>query len=137
MNWDEAGAAASSADDIAGSECFELAALESVAGDGSTGRANKWQLTREDATRMHDKRGDFTAGFLARSWLEVTHPETIVEGRGCLPLAKTENLPESKLCEYRAAPEFDVGKILHLEQLAKMFFGFIFKRPSLVPTTEK
>jgi hypothetical protein len=83
--------------------------------------------TKEEISRLGPSR---EAGSKSLTW-------NLLEGRGCLPLAKTENLPESRLCEYRAAPEFDVGKILHLEQLAKMFFGFIFKRPSLVPTTEK
>src|SRR5271170_2564725 len=60
---------------------------------------------------------------------ELTRPsrnlESLAGSQGGLPFAKSK-CPRSRLCESRALLHFDVGKILHLERLAKLFFCFSF-----------
>src|ERR1700688_958512 len=119
MNCDEAGSFPSSAGEMGTvADC-----VASGAGRRSPVPANKSQRNRENAIVADKRSGDFTAGFLSEP--ARRHSTWNLRGRQAMSSIRETEMPSNpRLMSIEPARDFDVGKILHLGRLSKLFFFF-------------
>src|ERR1700674_1540419 len=112
-------------EDVASSGEGTTAGTDCSAGEGiSPLAASRLQLKRESESKTDRQKGDFTAGFLA----EPARPHftwNLSRKAGVSSIRETEMFPDLGLLRAGPCSEFNVGKIPHIAQLSKLFFGVL------------